>query len=125
MNNRVRKILVVDDDSTTRIVLSDLLASLGYKVVVEGRALCAIRSIVREEPDLVLLDLKMPGADGMQILRTLKRKCIRIPVIIISGYIGDQEIRELLDLGIRHIMAKPVPWDILERKLDKVFYQNF
>lgn len=124
LNGSIRKILVVDDDIIAGETISELISTLGYLVVLENNALCAIRTMIREEPDLVLLDLNMPGANGLQILRTMGRKRLRIPVVIISGFIGQEEFRSLLDHGVRHIIAKPVQLNVLENKIAQALRKN-
>ena len=117
MEEKQHKILVVDDEQNVRILLDDTLTAFGYKVVQESQALSTVRTIKKENPDLITLDLKMPGADGIQIIKTLRRENINIPIVVISAFLGSPEIKQLLDLGVTQILSKPFQIDNLKEKI--------
>ncbi|HVO85224.1 MAG TPA: response regulator [Syntrophobacteria bacterium] len=82
------KILVVDDELDVRSLLKDFFVSLDYEVVTAATGEEALKLVEREEPMVILLDVFMPGIDGLETCKTLKtsEKTRRIPVIMMTGY---------------------------------------
>ncbi len=80
------KILVVDDEESIRILFKEELEEEGYKVITAENGIKALEMIKREKPDLVTLDIKMPGEDGLEILREIREIDYDLPVIICSAY---------------------------------------
>ncbi len=81
-----KKILVVDDETNIRLLYKEELEDEGYEVLLAQDAEDARGKIEKESPDLVTLDIKMPGMDGIQFLNQLKEKYEDLPVIICSAY---------------------------------------
>ena len=79
-------ILVVDDEESIRILFREELEEEGYKVITAENGVKALEMIKRERPDLVTLDIKMPGEDGLEILREIREIDYNLPVIICSAY---------------------------------------
>jgi cyclic di-GMP phosphodiesterase len=104
------KVLVVDDYETNRRGLSALLKSASYNVVSASNGSDALEIVRRERPDLVVLDVLMPGLSGLDVCRELKRTaetCL-IPVILISGAQGRQTVIDGLDAGADDFLTKPI-----------------
>lgn len=114
------KIIVVDDDYSFRKAVAMVLAANNYQVVEQGSSLRIINLIVKEKPDLILLDLCMPKADGMEIIQAMKRLEIEIPVLIVSGNLQRLDVRLLQDRGAIDIMAKPVHMKKLLAKVESI-----
>ncbi|MBI4385091.1 MAG: response regulator [Nitrospinae bacterium] len=83
---RKKKILVVDDEENIRLLYKEELEDEGYQVVLAANADEAMDKINREQPDLITLDIKMPGMDGIEFLRKLKEEKRSVPVILCSAY---------------------------------------
>lgn len=99
--------MVVDDDDGVRTVLTELLAEEGYEVSSSGDAQSALDAAQASPPDLVLADLKMPGKDGLWLLRQLKEKVPQTAVVMLTGY-GDTETAvECLQQGAEDYLLKP------------------
>lgn len=79
-------ILVVDDEAYIRKTLSDLLADEGFEVSNASNGYEALKSIEKELPDLVLLDIWMPGIDGIETLKEIKKLAPELPVVMITGH---------------------------------------
>lgn len=106
--SRPTRLLVVDDDLDTRANLSDILAEFGYEVRTASDAKTALGLLDEQAFDIVLLDLKMPGMDGLQCYRELKRRSASTVAILITGF-ADAETRKRADqLGVWRILPKPV-----------------
>lgn len=81
-----KKVLVVDDEKNIRILLEEELKDEGYDVVTADSGAAALEMIRTDKPDLVTLDIKMPGEDGLSILRKIREIEYDLPVIICSAY---------------------------------------
>ena len=81
-----QRILVVDDDPNLRWVLQTQLEQMGYAVSAAADGAGAIEAIEKEPPALVLTDLKMPGMDGMTLLRELHDRRISVAAIVLTGF---------------------------------------
>lgn len=95
-----KKILVVDDNRDTCWLLSQILGEEGYKVATSRDGIKAIRIAKKENPDLVLLDLEIPGINGVEILCRLRKFNKDVPVIVISADKDEKLVEEALKLGI-------------------------
>ena len=99
-------ILVVDDDPETLRHLRDTLAEAGYAPLVTGDPGELPRLIQTEKPQLVLLDLMLPGTDGIELMQTVP-ELADLPVIFISGYGRDETIARALEAGAEDYVVKP------------------
>jgi CheY-like chemotaxis protein len=88
---RPRRILVVDDDEFVRLMVGHILAAGGYEVDMAREGAEAIERIEKSRPDLVILDLVMPGLDGWAVLDHLHRSEAAPPVVVVTGH-GDLEV---------------------------------
>lgn len=101
-----RKILIVDDRLDTILQYLDVLASRGYAVVRCGDSAAAFSVYVREKPDVVLLDVKMPGKSGLDLLRQIRQRDRRVCIIMISAHGGSETIVEAVKLGADNFAEK-------------------
>ena len=99
-------ILVVDDDPETLRHLRDTLAEAGYAPLVTGDPVAVARLIRAEKPRLVLLDLMLPGTDGIELMQSVP-ELSDLPVIFISGYGRDETIARALEAGAEDYVVKP------------------
>ena len=99
-------ILVVDDDPETLRHLRDTLAEAGYAPLVTGDPGAVARLIRAEKPRLVLLDLMLPGTDGIELMQSVP-ELSDLPVIFISGYGRDETIARALEAGAEDYVVKP------------------
>jgi len=111
------KILIVDDETKFCESLFNILKHRGYQVMVATEGGEALRIIREEHPAVILLDIKMPGINGMEVLRFTKSISGKIKVIIISGVIDDSARKETLALGANDFLAKPFRIEDLEAKI--------
>jgi DNA-binding NtrC family response regulator len=108
------KILVVDDDETVLRSYRRSLASTLCNVEVAWNGSEALQAMEQQAFDVVLLDLRMPGMDGMAVLKTIKQKWPNCEVVIITGYPCLETAKEAVRLGAYDYLAKPVgPDDII------------
>ncbi|MEJ8800082.1 response regulator [Trinickia caryophylli] len=110
------QILVVDDDAELRDLLRDYLVRQGIEVSVLHDAATLERRIERERPDLIVLDLMMPGVDGLTALRKLRAAGDDIPVIMLTARADDVDRIVGLELGADDYLGKPFnPRELLAR----------
>jgi CheY-like chemotaxis protein len=100
--------VVVDDDADTCRNMADLLGDLGYVVDAAGGGDMALEKAGQQPYDLGLLDLRMPGMDGLTLCRHLKRLHPRMVTMIITAYGASSLGEEARDAGARHILPKPI-----------------
>ena len=113
MSDKTR-ILVVDDDEVVRWSYLRSLASMSCNVEAASGGEEALRTMEQSPFDVVLLDLRMPGQDGLTILRIIKQKWPESEVVIITGYPTVTSAKEALRLGAHDYVAKPVgPQDVI------------
>lgn len=105
---RSTRLLVVDDDQDTCANLADILSDLSYDVKTARDATSALQLLDEQAFDVVLLDLKMPEMDGLQLYREVKRRSSSTVAILITGF-ADADTRKRADqLGVWRILPKPI-----------------
>lgn len=82
----MKRILVVDDEENVRLLYKEELTDEGYEVAVAASAEEAMAEIEAQRPDLITLDIRMPGIDGIELLRLLREQDRDLPVIIVTAY---------------------------------------
>lgn len=108
------KILVVDDEEVVRLSHARTLAGEHCNVKVVWNGTDALQVMGQDSFDVVLLDLRMPGMDGMAVLKTIKEKWPESEVIIITGYPTVESAKQAVSLGAYDYLAKPVgPDDVI------------
>jgi putative two-component system response regulator len=107
-NEMVIKILVIDDESIIRQVFSFYLKDRGYKVFTASDGKKGIELFSKIKPDLVMTDLRMPEADGLQVLARIRETSAETPVVIISGANSVDDAVQALRLGAWDYLMKPV-----------------
>ena len=103
-------ILLVDDDPAVRLSYAAILArrAAGCDTQTAWNGTEALRAMERHPSDVVLLDLRMPGADGLEVLKELKQRWPDSEVVVITGYPSVDSAKEAVRLGACAYLAKPV-----------------
>ena len=115
----IQKILLVDDSKTELHVLSDLLTKKGFKVRTAENGEEALRRLQEEKPDLILMDVVMPGQNGFQLTRAITRDPLYADLPIIMCTSKNQETDRVWGMrqGARDYITKPVDADELQAKI--------
>ncbi len=109
------RILIVDDDEVVRRSYLRSLQSDSFKVAAASNGDEALRAMEQDPFDVVLLDMRMPGQNGLSVLRTIKQKWPESEVVIITGYPTVDSAKEAVRLGAYDYVAKPVgPQDVID-----------
>ena len=114
-----RKILVVEDEDIIRALFIKALTKEHYEVSCVHDGWEAIKCIKHKKPDLVLLDFKMPGIDGIETLEKIRDMDKHIPVILISAYLTDEIFKKTAKLNVFSYIRKPFNLDILKLEVKK------
>lgn len=112
-----KKILVVDDQFGIRILLTEILQKDGYTTFQAANGIQALSIVEKHQPDLVLLDMKIPGMDGLEILKKIKESWPHIEVIMMTAYGELNMINEAIRLGAKKHFTKPFDIDEVREEI--------
>jgi DNA-binding response OmpR family regulator len=118
------RVLIVDDETPVREVLSEYFASRGYDVVAAADGPEALAEFARERPDVVLLDMRMPRMDGMEVLRRLRDADPDVAVIMVTANDDIALARETLTLGAFDYVAKPFDFEHLNQTVATALFHS-
>jgi DNA-binding response OmpR family regulator len=111
-------VLAVDDDRMILELLTEFLVSEGHAVVTAQSASAALLLVARASPDVVLLDIKMAGVDGMTALRRIRSRHPTVPVIMLTANDDVDLARDTLKFGAFDYVAKPFDFGHLARVIE-------
>ena len=118
-----RKVLLADDEEAVLALVEATLDGDGrYRIILASNGEEAVRVAVREQPDLLFLDVLMPGMDGYEVCRLLKGKTVtaQIKVIMLTALAQDFERRKAMEAGADEYFTKPFSPTALLKKVDEV-----
>jgi len=111
------KVMLVDDEEAFVTTLSDRIQRRDFSSSVAFTGEQALQIVDDQVPDVMILDLKMPGIGGMEVLRRVKKAYPRVKVIILTGHGSEQDKKEALSLGAFVYLQKPVKIDELAMQI--------
>ncbi|MEN6407951.1 MAG: sigma-54 dependent transcriptional regulator [Thermoguttaceae bacterium] len=114
MTDSPRTILIVDDDAAQRRLLGDFVGSLGFRTTEADSGEAALESIGRQRPDMVLLDVRLPGMDGIATLAEIRKITGNLPVLLITAHGHLRQAVEAIKSGADDYLLKPLDLDELE-----------
>ncbi|WP_320006226.1 response regulator [Maridesulfovibrio sp.] len=117
------KVLLVDDEVDFSLVLSRRLEKRGFDVGMAGGAAEAVKALAQRPVDVVLLDIKMPGKDGIQLLGEIKRQYPGIAVVMLTAHAESDIVISSLAMGACDYLLKPADVDELVNKLQDAVLQ--
>ena len=119
-------VLIVDDQEVIRLSFLRSLAGTHCNVAVAANGEEALQAMEQRRFDLVLLDLRMPGMDGMEVLKAIKQTWPDTEVVIITGYPNVESAKEAVRLGAYGYLAKPVgPAEVINAANDAVMQKKW
>ncbi|MCL6452725.1 MAG: response regulator [Alicyclobacillus sp.] len=110
-----KKILVVDDQFGIRVLLEEVLHQEGYEVFQAPNGQVALEIVRTQSPDLILLDMKIPGMDGLEILHNIRKLGVDTKVIMMTAYGELDLIQEAMEMGALDHFTKPFDIDELRK----------
>ncbi|MEK4698453.1 response regulator [Solibacillus sp. FSL R7-0668] len=103
----MKEILIVDDQPGIRLLLNEVFKKEGFHTHLAANGFDALKIAETVTLDCVLLDMKIPGMDGLEILARLKRKQPNLPVIMMTAYVEQHMIDSATELGVNKYFTKP------------------
>ena len=104
---------MIDDEQELLDMMKAMLEEKGYRVFCAANGSEGIRLNEQENPDLIILDLRMPGMDGIETLRNIRASDTSVRVIILTGFGSPDSIRDAADLNVSEYLSKPFENEIL------------
>jgi len=116
------KILIIEDNEDNRDILKHQLEYLGYEVVEAADGLEGLNQVAKEQPDLVIVDIMMPGIDGKEVARRLRAdsKTKDLPVLAATVLFHSEDIHSCLAAGCNDVLTKPFTLQQLKDRLEKL-----
>ncbi|MDJ0668159.1 MAG: response regulator [Desulfobacterales bacterium] len=115
-----KQVLVVDDEPTICSLMNVFLTQRGYQVHIANTGADALNLFKEALPDIVLLDISMPGMRGIDVLRQIKAINANCGVIMLSAYGDDETIQEAMDMGAFCYIQKPMELTDLNARLEEL-----
>ena len=115
-----KKILVVDDKKDSRVLVGKVLRLRGYEVIGAGNGDDAVNMAQTELPDLILMDVRMPGGiDGLEAIRRIKAlpELVHIPILAMTASVRPEDVQRALDAGCSGFIRKPIDIDELPKEV--------
>lgn len=118
----MKRLVIVEDQTSVRELLADVFRhGENYEVVGDaGEGSAAVDLCLRVQPDVCLLDAKLPGLSGAEVLRRVMKRLPRLRVLVFSGYETPELVREMIEAGAHGFVEKTAPMDEVRKGLDIV-----
>ena len=120
MSSHTLKILVVDADESIRISFKQVLAKEGHQAIIVENGNLALEHVKKYHFDLAFVDLKMPGIDGMEVLKQIRNLSSKTDVVIITGFGTVATAVEAMKYGAYDYIQKPFPVETIRQVLNKI-----
>lgn len=110
MEARKKRVLIVDDDAGLIKVMRIYFENSGIEAPVEQSGIGALKAIDAQRPDVVIMDIRMPGMDGLEVCRAIRRDPVnsRLPIIVMTGFHSESKRKEAAAAGVNLYLTKPV-----------------
>ena len=115
-----KTVLFVDDEEMLLDVGSRMLQRLGYNVLTTSKGQEAIEIFKKNEVAFVILDMRMPGMNGDEVCKQLKKIKPKVKIILASGYVGCYSTEYLINIGFDAILEKPFDLENLSEKIEEI-----
>ena len=117
----IKQLLIVDDEAEICEFLKSFFEDRDFKVATAHNGIAALEQVERFQPDVVLLDIQMPGMDGLQTLKKMKDTHPKLKVIMVTAVETQEKIEEAMRLGADNYITKPLSLEYLEKDVqDKI-----
>jgi two-component system, NtrC family, response regulator HydG len=123
METNVPRLLIVDDEADTCANLSDIFTDLSYRVDIAHNGIEALKLVDQYNYDVALLDLKMPGMNGLELYREIRRRSADTVAIVVTANANSDMARSVLQSGAWRVMPKPVDFNLLLSHVDEALSQ--
>lgn len=110
----IKRILIVDDEEGYRKVLANSLADLGFETKAVNNGFDALEEIKRQRYSIILLDVKMPGMDGIELLDQMQGMRFNLYIVVITAYTDEDVVKEAIRKGAKRVITKPFSTNDIE-----------
>lgn len=107
------RVVLVDDERIFVESLTKVLKKRGMEVQSAFDGLSALKLLSTTDPDVIVLDLRMPGMDGLAVLQEIRARDSLTPVILLTGNLDIDRVVQVMDKGVAHVLLKPCPIETL------------
>ena len=116
-----KRILVVEDNEDSRFILVATLHCIGYETIEAKTGTQGVEKALSEKPDLIVMDLGLPGMSGIDAARAIKKNLttVHTPIIAHSAWTRSQCKEEVLKAGMVDYLEKPVSWELMKATIEK------
>jgi len=120
MNNK-KRILVVEDNETNMYLISFILKSRGYEIIEAKSGEEGVDIAVKERPDLILMDIQLPGIDGLEATKRIRKSeaAREIPIVALTSYVMTGDREKSLSAGCTGYIEKPINPDTILGEIEK------
>ena len=108
-----KKVLIIDDEQEISKMVAEFLLSSGYAAYYALNGPAGLELFEKEKPDLVLLDIGMPGMSGLEVLGEIRKKNPAVPVVVLSAHKEVETLKKALQLGATEYITKPINLETL------------
>ncbi|MCS7228117.1 MAG: response regulator [Endomicrobia bacterium] len=111
------RILIIDDDNEILDLLETFFTSLGHQVKTASNSIDGLKFVSDDTFDLVMLDIKLPERDGVEVLKEIKHLDAKLPVVMITGYKEAEKVIEAFRNGAMDCLLKPFNFDYIKNNI--------
>jgi two-component system, NtrC family, nitrogen regulation response regulator NtrX len=108
-----KKILIIDDEPEICKMVAEFLFDAGYSSSYALNGPDGLAMVKRDSPSLVLLDVGMPGMDGVEVLRLIREQFPALPVVVLTGHRDTETVKKMVELGASEYLTKPINLETL------------
>ncbi len=115
----MNKALIVEDDPDLQFLQSRLINSMGFAVISANNGKEGVEKAINEKPDLIFMDILMPGMDGREATRRIRsnQETEEIPILAVTAIIDKSQLRECIEAGCNDVIVKPFTAEDLQEKI--------
>lgn len=119
-----KKVLIIDDEPEICKMITEFLFDAGYAASYALNGPDGLAMIKKDLPSLVLLDIGMPGMDGIEVMRLLREQYPALPVVVLTGHRDTEPVKKMAELGACEYLTKPIQLDTLLHQFVKDLIGN-
>lgn len=116
----MKRVLIIDDSSFQRKIISSILAAEGYEIICAENGVEGLKNVADLHPDMIVLDLLMPGMNGTEVMEQIHRQGFQIPIIVLTADIQESTKQRCIEMGAARFINKPVKKDELRTAVREV-----
>ena len=115
----MKKALIVEDNQDLQFILTGQIKSMGFSAITANNGMEAVEKAIKEKPDLILMDIMLPGIDGREATRRIRSNpgAKEIPILAATAITDKSQLRECIEAGCNDVIVKPFTAEDLQEKI--------